>query len=115
MRPDDEQRLMWGVQGEEFKSMGIRGQEPVFVVVDDPDGHVVPSDGVEIVGRRVGMIGHFGRTAMGLSAVASEFMNMQRPTRALEQKAKYADEPHPLPYNRKKARKPKQRLKGLRS
>ena len=79
------------------------GKTPAFVVVDDPYGYVVPSLGVEIVGR----IGHLSRSVLGLDLLASQVINMG-PDRAVERKAK-AIEP-----TIKYRSKPKQRFKGLR-
>lgn len=68
--------------------MPTTGGEPALIVVDDPHGFVVPSDGVQIVrelGRCVHTIGHIGHSMAGAVA-ASMLINMgfDRTERVLE-------------------------------
>lgn len=84
---------------------GICGNEPVFVIVDDPDWHVVPSRGVQIIRPP--------RHSMSDHEIlnACRMINMG-PQRALEMRKREVT-PAPRP-ERKKSRKAKQHFKGLR-
>lgn len=83
---------------------GILGKPAALIVVDDPIGCVAPSEGVKIVGpsnrdilRACQMIN------MGPDYLRDQDMR----------KKQFEESPGPR-YDRKKARKPKQRRKGLR-
>lgn len=76
----------------------------MYVVVDDPHGHVVPSLGVRIIGA-----------SMGKSLADASMMINTGPERVAELvRKREVDFPAPT-HGRKKPRKEKQRLKGLRS
>jgi hypothetical protein len=104
----------------------IVGHDAPLIVVDDPDGHVVPSDGVQIVGApRHTMLGHFGIGRLAANAIVQGMavdsmhfnMGVDRTTKIRKREYSIGID-HGLrdiePSSRKKARKDKQRMKGLR-
>lgn len=87
----------------------MKGLEPTLVVVDDPVGCVVPSPGVRV-------IGHLGRAITPADILLATRMINMGPQRAVELREALLprNEPDYPAYDRKRARKGKQRMKGLR-